>query len=101
MGVGPIQMEVFQIEGGRPLMGEVAAGGAKNAALPIMAASILAREPVFLDGVPELVDVDTLALVLGHLGVEAKRQPNGRLMLQTVDDRPTRADYALVRRMRA
>jgi len=94
-------MEVFQIEGGRPLMGEVAAGGAKNAALPIMAASILAREPVCLDGVPELVDVDTLALVLGHLGVETKRQPNGRLSLRTVDARPTRADYELVRRMRA
>jgi UDP-N-acetylglucosamine 1-carboxyvinyltransferase len=94
-------MDIFQIEGGRPLMGEVAAGGAKNAALPIMAASILAREPVCLDGVPELIDVNTLALVLGHLGVEVKRQQGGRLRLQTVDSRPTRADYALVRRMRA
>ena len=73
-------------------MGEVVAGGAKNAALPIMAASILTRHPVFLEAVPDLVDVDTLARVLGHLGVEVKRQLGGCLRLQTVDAEPTRAE---------
>jgi UDP-N-acetylglucosamine 1-carboxyvinyltransferase len=94
-------MDLLRIEGGIPLIGEIAASGSKNAALPIMAASILADEPVWLEHVPQLVDVDTLSLVLGHLGVEVKRQLDGRLRLQTVDGNCTRADYQLVRRMRA
>ena len=94
-------MDVFRIQGGIPLRGEVAAGGSKNAALPIMAASILAGAPVWLSGVPKVVDVDTLSLVLGHLGVEVKPQLDGRTKLETVDPRPTRADDELVRRMRA
>jgi UDP-N-acetylglucosamine 1-carboxyvinyltransferase len=94
-------MEVFLINGGRPLAGQVAADGAKNAALPIMAASILAREPVWIEAVPDVADVDTLSLVLGQLGVAAKRQLDGRLRLETVCTQPTMADYRLVRRMRA
>lgn len=94
-------MDAFRIHGGIPLRGEVAVSGSKNAALPIMAASILAGEPVWLERAPKVVDVDTLALVLGHLGVEVKRQPDGRLKLETVDSCPTFADYELVRRMRA
>jgi UDP-N-acetylglucosamine 1-carboxyvinyltransferase len=94
-------MDAFRIHGGIPLRGEVAVSGSKNAALPIMAASILASEPVWLDGVPQLTDVDTLSLVLGHLGVEVKRQRDGQLKLVTIDSRPIRADYALVSRMRA
>ena len=79
----------------------VAVSGSKNAALPIMAASILADGPVALAGVPDLVDVNTLALLLGHLGVEVKRDVDGVLRIETVDPTPTKADYELVRRMRA
>ena len=57
-------MDVITIRGGRPLRGTVAAAGSKNAALPIMAASILATEPVILERVPCVTDVDTLALNL-------------------------------------
>jgi UDP-N-acetylglucosamine 1-carboxyvinyltransferase len=94
-------MDCLHIEGGVPLVGSVEVAGAKNAALPIMAASILASRPVRLVDVPELVDVRTLSLLLGHLGVEVKRGRGGDLHIQTVDPRPTRADYDLVRRMRA
>lgn len=94
-------MDVFRIRGGMPLRGEAKASGSKNAALPIMAASILASEAVWLADVPDLVDVQTLSLVLGHLGVEVKRQLDGRLKIDTVDPQPIRADYELVRRMRA
>lgn len=94
-------MECFEIAGGARLSGKVRASGAKNAALPIMAASILADGPVRLLGVPHLVDVDTQSLVLGQLGVEVTRQTDDAIQICTVDDQPTRADYDLVRRMRA
>ncbi|MEX0677525.1 MAG: UDP-N-acetylglucosamine 1-carboxyvinyltransferase [Pirellulales bacterium] len=104
-------MDCLRINGGVRLDGAVTVSGSKNAALPIMAASILAAGPVVLRGVPELVDVDTLALLLGHLGVEVKRRgatggssrgaADGEVWIETVDPRPTRAAYDLVRRMRA
>jgi UDP-N-acetylglucosamine 1-carboxyvinyltransferase len=94
-------MSDFRIIGGIPLRGTIRASGSKNAALPMMAASILADEPVRLEGVPRLADVDTLSLVLGELGVDVERAPDGALRLATVDPTPVRADYELVRRMRA
>src|SRR5690242_682624 len=94
-------MDVFRIQGGIPLHGTVAASGAKNAALPIMAASILADGPVTLNNVPNLTDVDTLALLLGHLGLETKRGTDGKVRLATVDSEPSIAGFELVGRMRA
>ncbi len=94
-------MDVFRITGGSPLSGTVAASGSKNAALPIMAASLLTDGPIALAGVPNLSDVNTLSLLLGHLGVETKRDKSGILRLATVDHRPTAAAGHLVRRMRA
>jgi len=93
-------MSIFQITGGKRLRGTVAASGSKNAALPMMAASILADGPVLLKGVPWLADVDTLSSVLRELGVEVSRSDAG-LTLETVDTAPIRARYDLVRRMRA
>ena len=61
----------------------------------------MADAPVVLDGVPEVTDVDTLALLLGHLGVEVKRHTDGRVHLHTVDPAPITADAELVGRMRA
>ncbi len=94
-------MECLRVTGGVRLHGTVACSGSKNAALPIMAASILVDGPTVLSGVPDLVDVDTLSLLLGHLGVEVKRDAVSDLHLATVDSRPTTAEYELVRRMRA
>ena len=94
-------MPHFRITGGTPLHGTVAAGGSKNATLPMMAAAILADGPVRLQCVPRLADVDTLAMVLQRLGVQTVRQPDGDLLLETVDPTPVRAGYGLVRRMRA
>ena len=94
-------MEYLRIAGGVPLSGTVEAAGSKNAALPIMAAAILADEPVRLEGVPRLLDVRTLSRVLEELGVEVTPGAGGSLRLQTVDPRPVRARCDLVRRMRA
>jgi UDP-N-acetylglucosamine 1-carboxyvinyltransferase len=94
-------MSHFTIDGGAPLAGAVRASGSKNAALPMMAASILAEGPVQLDGVPDLADVDTLGLLLAELGVRSLRTPGGSMVLETVDWKPVEASYELVRRMRA
>ena len=84
-------MNHLRILGGRPLSGAIRASGSKNAALPMMAASILAAEPVRLDGVPWLDDVDTLTTVLRELGLDVMRTPDGGVRLETVDAAPTRA----------
>ncbi len=94
-------MPHFRIIGGEPLRGTVAASGSKNAALPMMAASILADGPVRLKRVPRLVDVETLAQVLRELGLAVTRSAEGDLLLETIDPTPVRAGYDLVRRMRA
>ncbi len=94
-------MEMFVVRGGRPLSGSVAVGGSKNAALPIMAASLLADGEVCLGNVPRLVDVATLAKVLESLGMRVERRPDETLALETIDSAGCIADYELVRRMRA
>jgi len=94
-------MSHLKITGGTPLNGAVEAAGSKNASLPIMAASILATAPVRLRHVPQVEDVRTLSMVLAELGLDVSRCEDGDLLLRTVDQRPVRARYELVRRMRA
>ena len=98
-------MSHFQITGGTALYGEVRCSGAKNAALPIMAAAILASEPVRLEGVPQLADVRTQSQVLRCLGMRVASPEtgatDGRMILETLDPRPVRAREESVRRMRA
>ena len=62
-------MQKIVINGGQPLRGVIPVSGSKNAALPIMAASILTNEKLELSNVPDLVDVKTMSLVLSSLGV--------------------------------
>lgn len=92
---------VLRMEGGHALHGNITVGGAKNAALPIMAAALLADGPVQLAGVPHLADVETLAELLRQLGLEVERDRRDVLGLSTVDDAPVVAPYKLVERMRA
>src|SRR5579863_5302337 len=94
-------MDMFVVAGGRPLEGTVAVGGAKNSALPLMAAALAAEGETILRGVPRLVDVDTLSLLLETLGAQVARTGEGDLSLRVVDESPFLADYELVRRMRA
>ncbi len=95
-------MECLKLIGGRRLQGTVRVSGSKNAALPILAASILADRPVSLAGVPELADVALLRQLLEQLGVRTARSAADRsLRIETVDSTRCRADHALVRQMRA
>lgn len=94
-------MDMLVVRGGHPLRGTVTVGGAKNAALPIMAASLVAEGTTVLHGVPDLVDVTTLSHVLRSLGAQVDRRADGALEIRVVDQQPCLADYELVRRMRA
>ncbi|MDE0915041.1 MAG: UDP-N-acetylglucosamine 1-carboxyvinyltransferase [Planctomycetota bacterium] len=93
-------MEKLIIEGGRPLEGTVRTAGSKNAVLPIMAASILSREPLNLTGVPQLSDVRTMLGVLRELGAEGEFDSNGNLTVSCAGDLTGRAGWESVRKMR-
>ncbi len=94
-------MDSFEIEGGPALRGEVSLSGAKNAALPIMAAAILTRDKLILHNVPRLRDATTMITILNRLGVQSEWVGDDTLELQVTDERQTAADYDLVRTMRA
>ncbi|MBM3968493.1 MAG: UDP-N-acetylglucosamine 1-carboxyvinyltransferase [Planctomycetes bacterium] len=94
-------MDMFVVRGGKPLAGRVRVEGAKNSALPIMAAALLADGETVLRDVPNLVDVTTLAELLRTLGMKIERRPDRSLSMEVVDQRPVIADYELVRKMRA
>ncbi len=91
----------FEIVGAGPLFGEVTIGGGKNAALPILAAAILASEPVWIRNIPALADVAMLLKVLNELGIAAYSGGDGTLCLETRDSRPVTASSGLIRKMRA
>lgn len=93
-------MDKILIEGGRRLEGEVEISGAKNAALPIMAACILAEETCDLDNIPELRDLNTMARLLSHMGAEVELEP-GRVKIRSGKIDNPAAPYDLVKTMRA
>jgi len=91
----------IRVKGGRALGGAVQISGSKNAALPILAASILIDGVVRLDNVPQLTDIDNLLRILQLLGIRSHRFPDGALELEAVDKTIYDAPYDLVRTMRA
>jgi UDP-N-acetylglucosamine 1-carboxyvinyltransferase len=93
-------MDVVRMQGGRPLRGEIVISGAKNACLPIFAATLLTEEPVTIENVPDLSDVRFMGEILGHLGAEVER-PDAHTWKITAKKIVPRAPYELVRRMRA
>lgn len=94
-------MEKFRVQGPTRLKGTVNISGAKNAALPILFAAILAEEPVILSNVPDLKDIDTTLKILRKLGVSAERDPQGRIHLNSANIDHFVAPYELVKTMRA
>ncbi|MGH9797365.1 MAG: UDP-N-acetylglucosamine 1-carboxyvinyltransferase [Candidatus Polarisedimenticolia bacterium] len=94
-------MDRIRIQGPTRLSGRVRAGGAKNAVLPQMAASLLAGGTVRLRNVPAVRDVDTMGLVLKHLGMREIRADGDLLILEPGSAGDPQAPYDLVRKMRA
>ena len=93
-------MEKLFIQGGRRLSGTVKISGAKNAVLPVIAASLLASTPSVIEEIPDLDDVTTITEVLQYLGLNTRREP-GRLFIDSTGIKSCEASYELVRKMRA
>ena len=94
-------MDKFIINGGGRLKGQVTISGAKNAALPIMAAALLTSDETVIHGVPGLADVRHLGDLLEKLGAPLRRDENNSLHIKVEDESHSLADYDSVRRMRA
>ena len=94
-------MDKLQVAGGPPLEGEVRVSGAKNAALPILAATLLASEPVAIGNVPHLQDVTTMIELLGRMGVTVTVDERMNVEVDANTLRQPIAPYDLVKTMRA
>jgi UDP-N-acetylglucosamine 1-carboxyvinyltransferase len=89
------------IQGGSPLHGEVSISGAKNAALPILCASLLSAEPLHITNLPHLNDVSTMLRLIGQMGVEVTMDGNDGLILDSHGLSNPAAPYDMVKTMRA
>ena len=99
-------MDKLCVRGGASLHGTVEISGAKNAALPLMVASLLIDEPLVLENVPAVSDIQTLKALLGGFGVEIEQETHqngvaGAVSLNAKSLTSAHADYDLVRKMRA
>ena len=94
-------MDKIAIEGGTPLKGTVKMSGAKNAVLPVLAATLLTRGRNIIQGVPKVRDVTTMIKLLEDLGAEVESYRNEKIILDTSRADNPEAPYDLVSTMRA
>ena len=94
-------MDKLLIKGGEPLNGEIYASGAKNSALPILAASLLSNSPLTVGNLPHLNDVTTMLELLGSMGVDVMLSDDMEVQVDTSSIKNLDARYELVKTMRA
>ncbi|NGM86089.1 UDP-N-acetylglucosamine 1-carboxyvinyltransferase [Parapusillimonas sp. SGNA-6] len=94
-------MDKLQITGGQRLNGDITVSGAKNAALPILCASLLSADPITLHNVPDLKDIGTTLRLLGQMGVKAEQGGERTLQLDASQVHSLEAPYEMVKTMRA
>jgi len=94
-------VEKLIVNGGKRLCGSVKVSGAKNAVLPIIAASLLGVSPSRLEEIPDLEDVRTISEVLGYLGAKVSSDEPGTLLVDSADITSIEVPYELTRKMRA
>jgi UDP-N-acetylglucosamine 1-carboxyvinyltransferase len=94
-------MDRIRIRGGRRLKGNIAVGGAKNAALPLMATALLTGDGVTLTNTPALSDVITMAALLAQHGLKVEHDKAARTLRLEGEATSLEAPYDLVRKMRA
>jgi UDP-N-acetylglucosamine 1-carboxyvinyltransferase len=99
--VADVLMETFVIEGGTPLGGRVSAAGNKNGALPILAATLLAGEPVTLSNVPRIRDVETMVALLADIGADVEWLGPNEIRIDTSNASKYELDAELCSRIRA
>ena len=92
-------MDKILVHGGKTLSGTIRIGGSKNSALPILAATLLTREPCVIHHVPDLSDIHYMLQILSHLGAQVERA-SGTVTVQA-EKIATTAPYEIVRKMRA
>ena len=94
-------MDKLLIQGGTPLSGEVEISGAKNAALPILCASLLSADPIHFTNVPHLNDISTMLRLIAQMGVDVTMEGNNGLILNSGGLNNPLAPYDMVKTMRA
>jgi len=94
-------MDKFVVHGSGRLTGSVTISGAKNASLPLLAASLLTEGTSVFGDVPELADVQHMSALMTQLGAEVTRDEEGRLTVCVTDESQSHAKYDMVRKMRA
>jgi UDP-N-acetylglucosamine 1-carboxyvinyltransferase len=97
---GLLEVGKFLINGEKPLKGEIKVGGAKNAALPIIASSLLADSKIILEDIPKLRDVTNLCSIIRDMGADVKRDGH-TLTIDPTGVNKTEADHELARKLRA
>ncbi|MDA7587412.1 UDP-N-acetylglucosamine 1-carboxyvinyltransferase, partial [Alphaproteobacteria bacterium] len=91
-------MDGLEIDGGKPLHGDIIISGAKNAALPLLCLGLITDAPLILENVPELADTISMEGLLCHLGADVTRE--GEIVTMRGGARQYDAPYDLVRKMR-
>lgn len=94
-------MEQYIIKGGNPLVGEVEIGGAKNAALPILAASIMTDETVLIDNLPDVNDINVLLDALSGIGASVQRIDRHTVRINGAGVRDVDIEYDQIKKIRA
>lgn len=94
-------MEQYIIKGGNPLVGEVEIGGAKNAALGILAAAIMTDDTVLIENLPDVQDVNVLLEAIGKIGAKVERTSRTSVMLSGANIGSISVDYEYIKKIRA
>ena len=94
-------MEQYAIKGGNPLVGDVEIGGAKNAALPILAASAMTDETVYIDNVPDVRDINVMLEALQNIGVAGKHSDRHKGILNAGNIHSLVAENEAIKKIRA
>lgn len=94
-------MEQYAIRGGNPLVGEVEIGGAKNAALPILVAAVMANEPVLIENMPDVRDTNVLLEAMAEIGAKVERIDRHTVRINGAGIQSVKVDGEYVKKIRA
>ena len=94
-------MDQYVIRGGNPLVGEVEIAGAQNAALPIISAAIMANEPVTLENLPDVNDINVLLESIEKIGARVERLDRHTVRINGATIRDFSVDYEYIKKIRA